>query len=177
MIIYSLLLYLTLLNMNQDILFDFRSDGRLDNWYIVNDGVMGGLSQSTLQINQEGHGLFRGMISLDNYGGFASVRHNFKTRDISAFSKIVIKLKGDGKKYQFRAKNNDRNYYSYTYTFQTSGDWETIEIPLNEMIPTFRGRILDMPNFNHLVLEELAILIGNKKEESFQLLIDHISLK
>lgn len=161
----------------QNSIFDFKKDCRLDNWYIVNDGVMGGLSESSFRINEDGHGFFQGNISLANYGGFASVRHNFASKDISKFSTIVIKLKGDGKKYQFRVKNNEEYYYSYTLTFKTSGEWESIEIPLSSMVPTFRGRVLDMPNFNHSELEELAILIGNKKEENFKLLIDHISLK
>ncbi len=45
-----------------------------DKWRIVNDAVMGGLSSSTVSINNEGKILFSGNVSLDNNGGFASLR-------------------------------------------------------------------------------------------------------
>jgi hypothetical protein len=38
---------------------------------------MGGESSSTFQLNSEGHGVFEGNISLDNNGGFSSVRYRF----------------------------------------------------------------------------------------------------
>ena len=36
------------------------------------------------------------------------------------------------------------------------------------MHPTFRGRKLDKPNFSDDHIEEIGILIGNKKEQEFQ---------
>ncbi|MFN4198010.1 MAG: CIA30 family protein, partial [Flavobacterium sp.] len=54
---------------------------------------------------------------------------------------------------------------------------EIIEIPLNRMYPSFRGRTLNLPNFEANTIEEIAFLIGNKKNESFTLLIDKIELK
>ena len=89
---------------------------------------------------------------------------------------LIIRLKGDGKKYQFRIKDDIRSYYSYISTFSTSGEWQEIEIPLNEMYPSFRGRRLNLPNFSQDNIEEIAFLIGNKKPESFRLLIDKIEL-
>ena len=44
------------------------------------------------------------------------------------------------------------------------------------MYPSFRGRKLDQPDFDHKQIEEIAILIGNKRNEKFQLLIDKIEL-
>jgi hypothetical protein len=61
--------------------------------------------------------------------------------------------------------------------FETSGEWQEIEISLQEMYPSFRGRILDIPNFANEYIEELNILIGNKKKEKFKLLLDKIELK
>jgi hypothetical protein len=56
--------------------------------------------------------------------------------------------------------------------FLTSGEWQEIKIPLKEMYPSFRGRRLNQPNFSTHYMEEIAFLIGNKKEENFELLID-----
>jgi len=91
--------------------------------------------------------------------------------------KVVIRLKGDGKNYQFRVKNKEQNEYSYISEFSTSGEWQHITIELKEMYPSFRGKKLDRPNFSHDQIEEITFLIGNKRNESFQLLIDKIELK
>jgi hypothetical protein len=44
------------------------------------------------------------------------------------------------------------------------------------LYPSFRGQTLDLPNFKGDFLEEIVFLIGNKKNESFELLIDSIEL-
>jgi hypothetical protein len=86
-------------------------------------------------------------------------------------------LKGDGKKYQFRVKSKRSNYYSYIYEFQTTTDWQTIEIPIIELYALFRGRTVDIPNYDGTNLEEIAFLVGNKKNETFELIIDKIEVK
>ncbi len=158
-------------------LFDFTTNCDLSNWYVVNDGVMGGVSQSSLDINNEGHAVFSGTVRLENNGGFASIRHNFKPIKVSDKTALHITLKGDGKSYQFRVKDEGNTYYSYVFTVETSGEWETITIPLQDMKPQFRGRKLNINNFDKNTISEFAILIGNKKKETFKLLIDHIDLK
>ena len=170
------LLILTLFFMNTP-LFNFTTDCDLSNWYVVNDGVMGGVSQSTLKINNEGHAVFSGTVRLENNGGFASIRHNFKPISVSEATALHIKLKGDGKSYQFRVKDSDDTYYSYAFTAETSGEWQTVIIPLKDMKPQFRGRQLNINNFDKDSISEFAILIGNKKKEDFKLLIDSIALK
>ncbi len=159
------------------LIFNFSETSNLDAWRIVDDGVMGGKSNGSFSLTEDGHGNFSGVISLKNNGGFSSVRHNFNEISVTEDSKICIKLKGDGKQYQFRIKHNTNDYYSYIFPFETSGAWETIEIELKDMYPSFRGRKLDMPNFSEDSIEELVFLIGNKKEEAFTLLLDNIQLK
>ncbi len=89
----------------------------------------------------------------------------------------MLKLKGDGKTYQFRVKSERNQRHSHIYKFQTTGNWEIVEIPFEEMYASFRGYRLNMPNFNGAQIEEIAFLIGNKKEESFELLIDAITME
>ncbi len=177
-IVLQTLILLTTITMNAQLLiYDFTQNNKSDDWYIVDDRVMGGVSQGLMSVNQAGFGVFQGVVSTANYGGFSSVRHAFKPISVSNYKTIVVKLKGDGKPYQCRIKPSANTYYSYIYTFETSGDWQTIEIPLREMFPSFRGRKLDLPNFDQDVIAEIAFLIGNKKNESFQLLIELIHLK
>lgn len=158
-------------------LFDFTKESNLQNWQIVDDGVMGGLSSGNANINDEGNLTYFGNVSLENNGGFSSLRYRFETKDVATYTHFSIRLKGDGKRYQFRAKTSSRDWYSYINYFETSGEWETIEIPLKDMYPSFRGRELDKPNFPGISMEEIAFLISNKKAEEFNLEIDYISLQ
>ena len=168
---------LLLFTMNSHTLFDFTKNADIDAWRIVNDGVMGGLSKSSFALNTEGHGVFSGTVSLENNGGFASVRYRPKKTKVTDYEKVVIRLKGDGKAYQFRIKDDLGHRYSYIGSCTTSGDWQEIEIKLNTMYPAFRGRKLDIPNFSEAAIEEIAFLIGNKKNEDFELTLDKIELQ
>jgi hypothetical protein len=163
--------------MSPSIIYDFQKDASTTNWRVVDDGVMGGLSQGKLQVDDDGHGVYSGTVSTENNGGFSSLRYRFSTMEVSENHSVVLRIKGDGKIYQFRVKDKVNQDHSYIYNFQTSGEWQTIEIPLEEMYPTYRGRKLNIPNFKHSQIEEIAFLIGNKKAESFELLIDKIELK
>ena len=156
------------------VLFDFNKESDLSNWMVVDDVVMGGRSNGDFNINEAGHGVFQGKVSLENNGGFSSVRYNFNQKNVEGLSKMVIRLKGDGKAYQFRVKSSRYDRHSYIYTFQTTGEWEEIEVPLSEMKPGFRGMQLSIPNFPGKVMEEIAFLISNKKAETFILEIDKI---
>lgn len=166
-----------LLFMNNYIIFDFNSNSSTRKWKIVDDVVMGGKSNGNFNLTTEGHGHFWGYVSLDNNGGFSSVRHQFNSIELNSKTKVILKIKGDSKKYQFRIKNNINNFYSYIFDFQTNGQWQTLELPLNKFTPSFRGRVLNQPNFDHQKISEISFLIANKKNESFNLLIDQIYLQ
>lgn len=165
-----------MLTVAPQMIFDFNESTNPGSWQIVDDVVMGGRSNGNFTINEDGHGVFSGTVSLENNGGFSSVRHSTGINEVSPDDKIVIKLMGDGKKYQFRIKQDSKAYYSYIYTFETSGEWEEIEIPLGDMFPSFRGRRLNSPNFSHDTIEEVVFLIGNKKPQTFNLIIDKIQI-
>jgi NADH dehydrogenase [ubiquinone] 1 alpha subcomplex assembly factor 1 len=174
---YLIFTVIMLTTINSHIIFDFNQKSDLKNWVIVDDVVMGGKSSGSFELSQQGYAVFKGSISLDNNGGFSSIRHKFERKSIKGFTKIVLKIKGDTKTYQFRIKSNSADYYSYITTFTSNGDWQEIQLPLKNMYPSFRGRKLDKPNFSDDYIEEIAFLIGNKSEEKFQLLIDKIELK
>jgi hypothetical protein len=159
------------------ILFDFKTKADITNWNIVDDVVMGGRSNGAFKINEDGFGIYEGKVSLENNGGFSMVQYTFDAKKVEDFTKVCIKLKGDGKTYQFRIKTSNSDNYSYVISFETSKEWQTIEIPFNNMYPAFRGRKLDTENYPGKQMEMIAFLIGNKKAESFKLEFDSIVLK
>jgi len=170
-------LIITFFLMKPLVLFDFNTKSDISNWKIVNDVVMGGRSKGNFQLNADGHGVFSGKVSLENNGGFSSLRYRFDTKKVTGYTKAILKLKGDGKKYQFRTKSNVYDRHSYISIIDTTGKWQIIEISLATMYPAFRGTKLDIPNYPTDTLGEIAFLIGNKKAESFQLEIDSIILE
>ena len=162
--------------LNPKVIFNFNKSSSILNWIIVDDIVMGGLSSSLFRINKAGNGVFEGNISLDNNGGFSSVRYQAQRTLIKEYTKVIIKLKGDGKNYQFRIRTNAEDNHSFITPFTTTGEWQEIEFPLKDMYPSFRGRKLDQPNFADEYFEAITFLIGNKKEEHFKLMVDNIEL-
>lgn len=175
--IKSAFIILILFSVNEKLIFDFNSGTKISDWVVVEDRVMGGRSNAEISLTDEGHAKFSGNVSLDNNGGFASVRHRLNVEGVKNFSKAVIRLKGDGKNYQFRLKNKSNDRHSYIQEFSTNGEWQEIELDLAKMYPGFRGRKLDIPNWDHDIIQEITFLIGNKKNEEFSLLIDYIRLK
>ena len=162
--------------MNSTIIYDFNKKSSTRDWRIIDDGVMGGMSQGRFSINSEGNGVFEGTISLENNGGFSSIRYGFDKIKVNPQSTVSILLKGDGKSYQFRIKDKYNNYYSYITTFETTGEWQTVELKLSDLYPSFRGRKLELPNFRSDSFEEIVFLIANKRNETFKLTLDKISL-
>lgn len=175
--IYTILLILTTMNIQSNPIFDFETTSDISDWRVVDDVVMGGRSSGNFYVSNEGSGIFEGAVSLENNGGFSSLRYRFNKKSTKPYTKIVLKVKGDSKTYQFRIKHKSSDYYSYITLFKTTTDWQKIEIHLSDMYPAFRGRKLNITNYDHESIEEIAFLIGNKKEESFKIEIDSITLE
>lgn len=163
--------------MQSSIVFDFSKNRTISAWQVVDDVVMGGRSNGKFELSDDGHGVFYGVVSLENNGGFSSIRYESARMQVDPFSKFIIRLHSDGRNYQFRVKAHAPDFYSYVFNFSTEPGWQTIEIPFDQMAPSFRGRQLDMPNYPGKVFEELGFLIGNKKEEAFRLMIDKIEMQ
>lgn len=176
----SYVLILLSLFMKQDssnLIFEATQKEDISTWYVVDDGVMGGLSEGFISFSAGKNLLYTGQVRLENNGGFSSIRHDFDTKQVKQYQYVVLTLKGDGKEYQFRIKEDRQQRYSYIKSFTTSGEWQTIKLPLDEFYPGFRGNQLNIPNYAGVEMEEVAILIGNKKNESFTLEIDKIYLE
>lgn len=161
----------------EKILFDFQKDADVHGWAIEDDGVMGGLSKGRFRLTPEGNAEFSGNVSLENDGGFSSLQWNFDPIDTQGFSRFVLRIRGDGKRYLLltEAAPGDRHYYQAE--FETNGDWQTLEIPFADMVPHFRGDRLDQPNFPGKTVAQVRFMIANKKAESFRLEIDQVGLR
>jgi NADH dehydrogenase [ubiquinone] 1 alpha subcomplex assembly factor 1 len=179
--ILTFLLSLTQLGINgmseEKILYDFSDKKSSSEWTIVNDGVMGGLSQSKMKIFDDETAVFNGVVSLENNGGFASVRTVPKNYELNDYDGIILKVKGDGLKYKFRIRTtNNWDGIAYSANFNTiENEWIEVKIPFEEFTPQFRGRILaDVDKINPADIKQLGILIADYQKGEFNLIIDWI---
>ena len=67
----------------------------LENWRIINDDVMGGISKSYISLNDENNMLFNGYLSLENRGGFASCRNSLSEKISSIGFLLADKKEGN----------------------------------------------------------------------------------
>ena len=142
---------------------------------IINDGVMGGKSQGFVEKVEDGL-RFYGEVSLANNGGFSSFRMPFQQIDISAYSKFKIKLKGDGKSYQFRVQETPDQKHNYVVDIPTDQEQQEIQIDFEKMKPQFRGKKLDIPHFKGENLSRIGFMILPGKATDFELIVQEIIL-
>ena len=158
-------------------ILNFEKAAAEPDWTAVNDGVMGGISTGGATM-KDGVMRFSGTLSLENRGGFSSVRTRDAAFDLSGAKEIRLRVKGDGRTYQLRLASNARHRgsrISYGGEFQTkAGEWTEVSVILAKLVPSYRGEILDGPPLDLARIEEVGILIGDKKPGPFSLEVDWI---
>jgi len=161
-----------------EVIMENFDTNNLLNWNIVNDTVMGGRSQATLKLVSDSYANFNGYLSLKNNGGFSSIRAYYPP-DLANVESILIKIRGDGRRYNFRIRGNDSRWASYTHSFDTiKGEWIEKELIIDDFYPVYRGYSLkNMPLLSEIIIKEIGIMISDKTEGPFNIEIDWIKAK
>lgn len=161
-------------------LLEFADVEREPRWVAVNDGVMGGRSQGGPEL-RDGQLHFTGTLSLENNGGFSSVRSVGARYDFSGGKALVLRVKGDGRSYQLRLATGLRYRgipISWGGTFETTaGQWTEVSVPFDSLVPTVFGNVLRGPPIDLAQVRELGFLIGDKREGDFALAVEWVKLR
>lgn len=161
-------------------LLDFRDADGGSRWVAVNDGVMGGRSRGGPVI-EDGVMVFSGVLSLENNGGFSSVRTVGRGFDLSAGRELVLRVRGDGRRYQLRLATDARwrgLTVSWAGEFATvPGQWIDAVVPLATLRPTVRGVELQGPPMDPARVREIGLMIADKREGPFRLEVESIALR
>jgi len=168
----ALLVTVTLLD------FDDPADAAL--WRPVDDVVMGGVSRSAFEQAEPGVARFRGNVSLENFGGFASVRTPPRDWDTAGAEAFVLRVRGDGKTYKFTIRTGDGfDGIQYQQRFTTTaGTWSDARLPVSGFVATFRGRKVPFaPSLDPAKVRALGLMISDKQAGSFELLVDRIAIE
>lgn len=160
-------------------LADFTLQEIRASWSVVNDGVMGGVSTSAISDGENNCLLFSGEVSLENNGGFASLRSPLGDYDFSNYEGFLVKVKGDGKTYSLSFRQTKYfTGYNYNLRFETEeNNWQVIKLPFKDFKLKYFGR--EMSNSNPPDIKEikqLSILISDKQQGPFKLEIEWIKL-
>ena len=161
-------------------LFEFAGADSAKEWQTVNDGVMGGISDGKFKITGEKTLEFFGTLSLENNGGFASVRTNAKKLGLQKGDTVVAKLRGDGREYSLNLYlNQPLVAFSYRATVQTKKDeWIEIKVPLEKFEATSFGRVVTNAGpVEPKAVNALGFMVSDKKAGRFKLEVESIKVE
>lgn len=156
---------------NQTMLFDFSKPDAAKAWQTVNDGVMGGVSDGKVRITEKNFE-FYGTLSLENNGGFASVRSKAAKMDLSKYDGLVFKVRGDGRDYYLNVHTpTDQIAFSYRASFKTEKNkWMEVTIPFSDLKATSFGRAVEKGKpLDPSNVEGVGFLLADKKAGPFKL--------
>ncbi len=146
-------------------------------WQAINDGVMGGVSAGRLRFDLAGCAVFEGAVSLENNGGFASVRA--AALDLGCVDTVAYALTvfGDGRTYKLNLRT-DTGFDGLTYQAAFTpapGRWTRAVLPLAAFEPRFRGRLVpDAPALRPAAVKQIGLLISDKQAGAFRLMVKTI---
>jgi NADH dehydrogenase [ubiquinone] 1 alpha subcomplex assembly factor 1 len=147
-------------------------------WVVVNDGVMGGLSEGKLTPVDGGTMKFSGMLSLENNGGFSTFRSGDVKLDLGSETGLLLRVKGDGRTYQARLATDALfrgMEVSFAADFATrKGEWIEVKVPFADFKGSFRGLDLPKERLEPSKVRRVSILLGDKKQAPFEIEIDFI---
>jgi monofunctional biosynthetic peptidoglycan transglycosylase len=162
-----------------DSVIDFgNGQNQINNWVMISDNIMGGISKSKLEYTQSTM-ILSGDISLKNFGGFSSVKTTFGKYDLSQFKGVKIKFKSTNQKFAFTLEDNKNwtlpnfkgNFYSAKVNI-----WEEKTIYFNDFkeyqVGESTGKKLDNKNLKNIV--RMGIITTEKKEGPFSIEIDYV---
>jgi NADH dehydrogenase [ubiquinone] 1 alpha subcomplex assembly factor 1 len=119
--------------------------------------------------------VFTGEVSLENNGGFASVRERPVLRSLAGCAAFVVRVRGDGRRYKFTARTDgawDGVVYQLPFTTK-AGEWTELRVPFRDLVPTFRGRVLkEVPAFDAARFVSAGFLISDRQAGPFRLEVE-----
>lgn len=158
--------------------FDFKTEEEVASWFTVNDDVMGGISRARMVPAGKGVAQFEGALSLENNGGFATIRSRARDLKLAGADGLRFRVRGDGRTYRVSALTGDRRSQTRIWKQDfatTKGEWQEIFVPFDSMVLSIMGRRL--PSAGPVSpdrIRSISFGIADKDETPFALEIDWI---
>jgi NADH dehydrogenase [ubiquinone] 1 alpha subcomplex assembly factor 1 len=160
------------------IVVDFRDPREAERWRPVDDRVMGGVSVSRLEATSSASSHFTGELSLENNGGFASVRAPLQgaarscdtNTPLAGVRELVLRVRGDGKAYKLRLRSqDDLDGVNHEVRFETTAGVQTEHtFALTQFSPVWRGRpVSGVPPLDPAGVQDLGFMISDGQAGRF----------
>ncbi len=158
------------------VLAAFDNPDSIRSWKSVNDDVMGGVSEGGFKRTDSNTLRFSGTLSLENNGGFASIRTEPRALDLTGMSDLVVKARGDGRTYWIELRvARQMRASSYRADFPTvKGEWREIRIPLSDFQLQAFGQRLPGDAVNPANVNSVGFTLADKKAGPFELEIESV---
>ena len=135
----KLILLLTLMmtiSESDSLKVDFGERKGGQDWILINDDVMGGRSRCTVKYSKATLS-WEGTVSLENNGGFSSVRSTWEERDLSAFEAVTLRCRtttGAPDDFTLTMEVSEKWWMPYWKTnFDVQPEWTEITIPFSKL--------------------------------------------
>ena len=155
-----------------DSVLDFTHSSMEIGWRAIDDRIMGGCSRSQAD-HIPGQGLrFSGTVSLQNNGGFASIRSESLSADLSRYNGIIIRVCGDGKTFKLSLRTDlFFDGISYQRSFETTaGQWQEIRLPFDTFTPTHHGiKLSTVAPMDISNIKSFGFFVADRQSGTFQL--------
>lgn len=161
-------------------LLDFDDPADVALWRAVDDVVMGGVSHSAFEQAGPSVARFSGNVSLENSGGFASVRTPPRDWHAAGARAFLLRVRGDGHTYKFTIRTGDGfDGIQYQARFVAPADaWTDVVLPVSDFVATFRGRKVPFaPSLDPAQVRALGLMISDRQAGPFELLVDRIAIE
>jgi len=146
---------------------DFSDPATAHAFRVINDAVMGGVSNSRLSVT-DAVLVFEGEVSLQNNGGFASFRGPVRLPDLAP--RLFVTVRGDGKRYKLTVKLDDSAASAqYQAPFTAPQDWTTLRFGPGDFTASFRGRAVVAPPLAFGEVRTLGVLISERQAGPFRI--------
>lgn len=160
-------------------LTDFDDADANARWRMVNDNVMGGRSDGDVRFGDSAMTFF-GDINT-NGGGFSSVRLPIDPGTLAGAEQIVMRLKPDGRGPYRLLVIDDRGgrdtLHRRDLAFDApAGEWQTVTVDLEAMIPTFHGRPIDAAPLDPGRAVAIGFILNDTGDGPFALQVDWIDV-
>ena len=166
-------------SFGQSSIIDFgNSAEKNQEWKLLSDNIMGGVTKSKIEYTNNSV-LLSGNISLDNYGGFSSIKTKYKSVDLSKYNGIKIKFKSTNQKFAFTLEDNQnwtQPNYKREFSSKKDDTWEEVIIYFKDfqeiVIGETTGNMMKSKSLKNIV--RMGIMTYEKKEGPFSLEVDYI---
>ena len=142
------------------------------DWRVVNDTVMGGVSQSRVETSATV--TFAGELSLEQNGGFASMRAQLPAGAFTDATALRLALRGDGRTYTLTLRRADvpLRAGSYRLSMATEVGASELVIPLSAFRPASFGRpVMGAPALDSGLdqVDTIGVMLADKQPGPFEL--------